>query len=90
MAHRLTNNLLNQLLSKLGFEQERVTEMNQRVWRHPDSGCALVLPINKAAEAPRPADLVGLRAQLHLHGHLDEKAFDFFMAEGRLPARSSV
>jgi hypothetical protein len=90
MAHRLTNKVLNQLLLKLGFEQGRVTETSQRIWRHPEFGCMLVLPVNKTTEAPRPADLVGLKAQLDLHGHLDEEAFDIFVAEGRLPARSSA
>jgi len=90
MTHRLTNKMLNQLLLKLGFERGHVTKMRQRIWRHPESGCALFLPANKAREAPRPADLVGVKAQLNCHGHLDEEAFDFFAAEGKLPARSSV
>ncbi len=84
----LTNDMLAQLLLNLGFEQGRVTEKNQRVWTHPESGCVLLLPANKALQAPRPADLVGLRAQLDLHGHLDEEEFDYFLAEGTLPVRS--
>jgi hypothetical protein len=40
-------------------------------------------------EAPRPADIVGLRDQLALQGHLDEGSFDYFALEGRLPAASS-
>jgi hypothetical protein len=89
MAYRLTNNMLSQLLLTLGFERGRVTELNQRIWRHPASGCTLQLPANKVAEAPRSADLVGIKAQLDLHGHLDEEAFDDFAADGRLPARAS-
>jgi hypothetical protein len=90
MASRLTNSSLVQLLLNLGFQQRDVTRIDRRVWRHPESGCELILPINKALEAPRPADIVGLKAQLALHGHIDEEAFDFFAREGRLPARSSV
>ena len=90
MAARLTNRTLGQLLLDLGFQQGDVTETNHRVWRHPESGCTLFLPANKAREAPRPADVVGIKGQLALHGHLDEGAFDFFAAEGTLPARSSV
>jgi hypothetical protein len=90
MAHRLTNKLLARLLSDLGFEPGEATEKNHRVWRHPDSGCTLLLPVNKTREPPRPADLIGIRAQLDLHGHLDEEGFDAFAAEGRLPLRSAV
>ena len=90
MVHALTNKALTQILLKLGFERGHVTEMHQQVWRHPESACTLFLPANKATEAPRPADLVGLKAQLDLHGHLDEEGFDLFAAEGRLPARSSA
>jgi hypothetical protein len=85
MADRFTNDMLNRLLLGLGFEQGHVTDKNQRVWRHPESGCTLLLPANKTQEAPRPADLVGIRTQLDLQGHLDEAAFNFFVAEGRLP-----
>ena len=90
MAHRLTNKLLAQLLSDLGFELGEAAEKNHRVWRHPDYGCTLLLPANKTQEPPRPADLIGIRAQLDLHGHLDEEGFDGFAAEGRLPLRSSA
>ena len=90
MTFRLTNKLLAQLLSNLGFEQGETAEKNHRVWRHPDSGCLLLLPANKTQEAPRPADLIGIRAHLDLHGHLDEEDFDAFASEGRLPLRSSV
>ncbi|HUE72321.1 MAG TPA: hypothetical protein VMP01_15660, partial [Pirellulaceae bacterium] len=61
-------------------------EQNQRKWRHPQSGCTLLLPANKLDDAPRPADIVGVRAQLDLQGHLDEAAFDGFVASGKLPA----
>ncbi len=89
MAHRLTNKKLNQLLLDLGFEQGEIAEKNHRVWRHPASGCILLLPGNKTLETPRPADLVGIKAQLDLHGHLDKEAFEFFVTEGKLPVRSS-
>jgi hypothetical protein len=90
MAPRLTNNSLGQLLLSLGFQQRDVAGTRYRAWRHPESGCELVLPANKAMEAPRPADVVGIKAQLVLHGHLDEESFDFFASEGRLPDRSAV
>ena len=90
MASRLTNNSLAELLLSLGFQQRDLTGTPHRAWRHPQSGCELVLPANKVMEAPRPANVVGVKAQLALHGHLDEEAFDFFAREGRLPARSSV
>jgi hypothetical protein len=90
MARRLTNKMLNQLLLNLGFEAGQVTEKNHRIWRHPESGCTLFLPANKMQESPRPADLIGIKAHLALHGHLDEDAFDYFAAEGSLPAGPSV
>jgi hypothetical protein len=90
MATRLTNESLGRLLLDLGFQQGETTGKNQRFWRHSQSGCVLILPTNKTSEAPRPADIVGMRAQLALHGHLDEEAFDFFAAEGQLPARASA
>jgi hypothetical protein len=90
MAHRLTNEMLSGLLLKLGFERLGVAEKNHRIWRHPESGCTLLLPDNKTSEAPRPAELVGIRAHLHLQGHLDEETFDLFVSEGRFPARSSA
>jgi hypothetical protein len=37
-------------------------------------------------QPPRPADLVGIKAQLDLQGHLDQEAFDLFVAQGTLPA----
>ena len=89
MAHRVTNAKLNQLLVDLGFEQGPVAEKNHCVWRHPQSGCTLLLPRNKLLEPPRPADLVGIRAQLDLHGHLDEETFEIFLSEGNLPTRTS-
>jgi hypothetical protein len=88
MAHRLTNGMLNELLLHLGFEQGDISEKNHRVWRHPASGCTLLLPANKLTEAPRPADLAGVKAHLDLQGHLDEADFESFVAEGKVPIRS--
>ena len=85
----MTHQLLNQLLSDLGFRQGEVSKTNHRTWRHPESGCTFFLPVNKIEEAPRSADIVGIRAQLALHGHLDEDTFDYFAIEGRLPVASS-
>ena len=90
MAGRLTNKMLNQLLSDLGFQVGELTSRNHRVWQHPESGCTLLLPDNKSLQAPRPADLVAFKAHLSLQGHLDEEDFDFFIAEGKLPDPSSV
>lgn len=67
---------------------EQNTEHYRR-WRHPESGCELLLPANKAQESPRPADLVGIKAQLDLQGHLDENAFELFVADGNLPVPST-
>ncbi len=41
-------------------------------WEHPKSGCVLTLPKNNVDEPPRPGDVVGIRTQLDMHGHLDE------------------
>jgi hypothetical protein len=82
----LTNHLLRQLLVELGFEQGAVTAKNHRVFRHPESGCVLFLPENRLSERPRPADVVGIRADLAYRGHLDEETFDRFVEEGKLPA----
>jgi hypothetical protein len=82
----ITNSLLRQLLADLGFEPGGVTDKMHRVFRHPESGCTLLLPENKSAEAPRPADLVGIRGHLAYQGHLEEDAFDRYLAEGKLPA----
>ncbi|NUQ65330.1 MAG: hypothetical protein HUU20_22920 [Pirellulales bacterium] len=87
MPQGLTNQVLGQLLRELGFAPGDVTEKNHRVWRHPQSGCTLLLPANKTTELARPADIVGIKAQLHLQGHLDEAAFDLFATEGNLPVR---
>ncbi|HUE74340.1 MAG TPA: hypothetical protein VMP01_25890, partial [Pirellulaceae bacterium] len=69
MARRFTNRDLQRLLTELGFQAADI-EQNQRKWRHPQSGCTLLLPANKLDDAPRPADIVGVRAQLDLQGHL--------------------
>lgn len=85
MFTRLTNANLVQLLSQLGFKPGEANIRNRRSWQHPESGCQLSLPIDKTDEAPRPADVVGIRAQLAMQGHLEEDEFDFFAAEGELP-----
>jgi hypothetical protein len=89
MVANFTNNKLNQLLTELGFKPGEPVTRNRRPWRHPESGCQLSLPINKLDETPRAADVVGIRAQLSLQGHLDEDDFDYFAIEGKLPTRSS-
>jgi hypothetical protein len=89
MAASVTNAVLNQLLLQLGFEPGHSAGKNLRVWTHPESECSLLLPINKAAERARPADLVGIKTQLDLHSHLDGESFDVFLAEGKLPAPSA-
>lgn len=86
MAFRLTNAHLGELLTALGFESGDLVKNNHRSWRHPDSGCTLLLPVNKTHDAPRPADLVGLKAQLDYQGHLDARTFELFVTEGRLPS----
>ena len=85
---KLTNRTLSQLLLDLGFEQGRVTEKNHRVFRHPESGCTLLLPNNKSSEPPRPADLIGVKTHLAYQGHLEEDAFDHFVERGKLQERS--
>ena len=87
---QLTNKMLAELLAKLGFKPGKVTAKNNRVWEHPDSPCTLFLPNNKVDEAPRPGDVVGMRAQLDMHGHLDEQAFDAFLAGSELPAQPAT
>ena len=76
-------------MSDLGFQPGEVSKKNHRAWRHPESGCVLFLPANKIEEAPRPADIIGIRDQLAVQGHLDEDSFDYFAVEGRLPAALS-
>ena len=83
------NRRLAELLTKLGFEPRHVTAKNNRVWEHPESGCTLFLPNNKWNETPRPGDVVGVRTQLDIHGHLNEQDFDVFVAEGALPAQTA-
>jgi hypothetical protein len=89
MAIHLTHRLLTQLLSDLGFQPGEVSKRNHRTWQHPESGCVFFLPANKIEEAPRQADIIGIRAQLALHGHLDEESFSYFAVEGRLPVSPS-
>lgn len=81
----ITNGKLAELLAYLGFEPHETSTLNIRSWRHPESGCILFLPANKLQESPRPADLVGIKAQLHLQSHLEEEMFERFLADGRLP-----
>ena len=80
----LTNKMLRQLLIDLGFEQAEVTDKKQRVFRHPESGCTLMLPDNKSLESPRPADLIGVKTHLAYQGHLDEEAFEHFVKQRQL------
>lgn len=89
MAFHLTNERLGGLLRSLGFEPRELVKDAFRRWEHPDSGCILLLPANKTQEAPRPADLVGMKAHLELQGHLDAEAFEFFVTEGKLPVGQS-
>jgi hypothetical protein len=86
MATHMTNKSINQLLSDLGFQPGGVGEKNHRTWRHAESACVLILPANRVDEAARQADIIGVRSQLALQGHLDEESFDYFAVEGRLPA----
>lgn len=85
MAERITNKMLNTLLASLGFEQE-LTEKNNCLWRHPDAGTTIVLPVNKTLEPALQADLISIRARLDYDGHLKAEAFDSFVTEGRIPA----
>lgn len=89
MRFQLTYKKLNELLTNLGFEPRDVTKTSSRRWRHPESGCTLLLPANKMHDPPRPADLVGIKAQLGLQCHLDEHAFELFVTEGRLPVAAT-
>jgi hypothetical protein len=89
MYTRLTNKKLSALLTELGFKPGEPIRRKRRPWRHSESGCELFLPVNKLDEAPLPVDIVGIRAQLSLQGHLDEDDFDYFAIEGKLPTRSS-
>lgn len=86
---KLTNLLLRQLLTHLGFQPGDVNAKNLRVFRHPDSGCILFLPENKQQYPPRPADIAGVKAQLAYQGHLDEVTFDRFCEEGKLPVTTN-
>jgi hypothetical protein len=85
MSHSLTNERLNGLLLSLGFEAKAASTSHHR-WEHPQSGCVFHLPANKLQEAPRPADLLGVKAQLDLQGHLAASEFDEFAREGRMPS----
>jgi hypothetical protein len=86
MAETLTNQRLQDLLRWLGFQPGDPTERGARAWRHPRSGCVLILPANKLTERPRPADLIGIEGQLASQGHLDAAEFERFVATGNLPA----
>jgi hypothetical protein len=82
---KLTNQAIRELLVNLGFEPGELAENNHRTFRHPASGSVLLVPDNKSSEAPRPADLVGIRTHLVYQGHLDEGAFDRFVEQATLP-----
>jgi hypothetical protein len=84
---KITNHKLRELLVELGFAAGERTERNHRIFRHPVSGCVLLLPDNKSQEQPRPADLVGVKAHLSIQGHLDEESFDHFVTHGELPTK---
>ena len=84
-----TNEQLRELLVGLGFTPGRRTNKNHRVFRHSASGCVFLLPDNKSPDAARPADLVGLKAHLAYQGLLDEEAFDHFVQQGELPAKTT-
>ena len=86
MAAALTNRVLRERLLGLGFEQGGISEKNNRVYRHPESDCLLLLPENKTDEPPRPTDLVGVQADLADFGHVPRDAFEHFMLHGELPA----
>lgn len=80
LRREITNQSLNQLLQKLGFQCGKPVKPNSVVWRHPTSGCALVLPANKLLDRARPADVVGIEAQLESYGHLDGTDFESQLA----------
>lgn len=90
MAYPLTNRLLRERLLALGFEQGGLTEKNNRVYRHPESDCLLLLPENKSDERARPADLAGVQADLADFGHVPREAFEPFMLQGKLPAATDT
>jgi hypothetical protein len=77
---KLTNKNLRELLIALGFQAGGVEAKNHRAFQHLPSGCILLLPDNKSDEAPRPADLIGVKAQLAAQGILEEDAFEYFIA----------
>ena len=84
MARDITNEMLSGLLTRLGFERERVTDKNNCVWRHPAARTSVVLPANKVTETALQADIISLRAKLDYDGHLDAATFDSFLSEGKL------
>ena len=86
MAAKVTNEELRQLLLDLGFAKVQRVANNQRVFRHPESQCVIVLPDNRDKDTARSADVVGVRDHLSHQGHLPEAAFDYYVAEGKLPA----
>lgn len=85
MAEKITNEGLRQLLLALGFASGKLVKNNNRVFQHPGSGCVILLPDNRDADAARPADVAGVRDHLAHQGHLEQSLFDRFLAEGKLP-----
>jgi len=86
MADKLTNQELRQLLLDLGFEQETLVKNHNRVFRHPESKCVIVVPDNRNDESARLADVLGVKDQLAQQGHLEEFIFDRFLADRKPPA----
>ena len=78
---QFTNRILVKLLTELGFEVGEERHGSIHVWRHPKSKCTLLLPFDEVA--PRPADVVGVKTQLDMHGHLDKETFESFVTETR-------
>ena len=88
MPFELTNEKVHSLLRHLGFQPQELAKPNFWSWTHAESGCTLVLPANRLQESPRPANLIGLRAQLEHQGILHAEAFDLFVENGVLPTGS--
>ena len=85
MADKITNQELRRLLLELGFVPGEPAQNNHRAFRHPGSGCVIVLPDNRDEDNARRADVAGVRDHLAQQGHLDEVLFDRFLIEGKLP-----
>jgi hypothetical protein len=79
-AREITNQVLVDLLARLGFEQFKAIPPNCVVWRHASADCAIVLPENKRLEKARPADVAGVETQLRYHGFLESSDFDAMLS----------